>query len=102
MLIDRPVPLEDSVYDLIRDEISEPLTVSEIRKLIEKKTGKYLSVFESRDGEGYYYIYDDPSDHRTPRESREYYPTFNEAMKALIGHYATESRSVQRKKSGLQ
>ena len=92
MLIDHPVPLDDKVYDLIRNEAPEPLTVSEIRKLVENKTGKYLSVFESDGTGGYRYIYDDQSGHRAPEESRESFPTFNEAMKALICRMGCELR----------
>lgn len=81
---DRPIPLEDPVYKLIREEADTPLTLSGIRHLVEKKYGTYLSVYEDSDGSGYYYIYHDKRHKYSSKESEERFPTYNEAMKALI------------------
>lgn len=77
--LDKVIPLDDEVYDFMRDEVLEPMTMSAIRKKYEQKHNVYLCVhYES--GKGYYYA------ERTPkgRYKYHYYPTFNEAMRALI------------------
>ena len=77
--LDKMVPLDDEVYDFMRDEAIEPMTMSAIRKKYEQKNNVYLCVhYES--GKGYYYA------ERTPkgRYKNHYYLTFNEAMRALI------------------
>lgn len=51
--LDETIPLEDEVYDLIREEVKEPVTLSEIRHRIEKKYETYLSVFEEDGYLGY-------------------------------------------------
>ena len=81
--LDGKIPLEDAVYDLIREEVKEPVTLSEIRHRIEKKYGAYLSVFEEDGYTGYYYVLSRDKQH-SPAKSKRYYPTFNEAMRALI------------------
>ena len=77
------IPLEDAVYNLIREEVKEPVTLSEIRHRIEKKYETYLSVFEEDGYTGYYYVHSRDKLH-SPEKSKNYYPTFNEAMRALI------------------
>ena len=77
--LDKVVPLDDEVYDFMRDEVMEPMTMSTIRKKYEQKHNVYLCVhYES--GKGYYYA------ERTPKGRYKYHytPTFNEAMRALI------------------
>ena len=76
--------LEDDVYDLIRDEVSEPMTMSEIRHRIEKKYETYLSVFEEDGFLVYYYVHQARNRKAASRKSEKYYPTYNEAMRALI------------------
>ena len=81
--LDGKIPLEDAVYDLIREEAKEPMTLSEIRHWIEKKYETYLSVFEEDGYTGYYYVHSRDKQH-SPAKSEKYYPTFNKAMRALI------------------
>ena len=81
--LDDKIPLEDAVYDLIREEVKKPMTLSEIRHRIEKKYETYLSVFEEDGYTGYYYVHSKDKQH-SPAKSKRYYPTFNEAMRALI------------------
>lgn len=81
--MDSKIPLEDEVYDLIREEVKEPVTMSEIRHRIEKKYETYLSIFEEDGYTGYYYVHSKDKQH-SPAKSKDYYPTFNEAMRALI------------------
>ena len=82
--LDSTIPPADPVYDLIRDEADTPMTLSEIRHRIEKKYNTYLSVFEEDRDSGYYYIPPERKGRRSACKSKDHYPTFNEAMKALI------------------
>lgn len=82
--LDGTISLEDEVYDLIREEVKEPMTMSEIRHRIEKKYETYLSVFEEDGFLGYYYVYKARNRKAASRKSEKYYATFNEAMRALI------------------
>ena len=82
--LDKPIPLIDAVYDLIRDEVDAPMTLSEIRHHIEEKYDIYLSVYK-RDGyNGYYYIAPLRNEKLFVTKCDTFFPTFNEAMKALI------------------
>jgi hypothetical protein len=76
--------LEDTVYDLIREDVTEPLTLSEIRHRIEKKYDTYLSVAEKDGYRGYYYMRPMRNERLTVAECKKYYRTFNDAMRALI------------------
>lgn len=82
--LDSTIPLDDPVYDLIREEVDAPMTLSEIRHRIEKKYDTYLSVFEEDRDSGYYYIPPERKGRRSAYKSKDYYHSFNEAMKALI------------------
>ncbi len=77
--LDKLIPLEDEVYDFMRDEAIEPLTMSAIRKKYEQKYNVYLCVhYESN--KGFFYAERNKNGHY----KFHYYPTFNEAMRALI------------------
>lgn len=82
--LDKPIPLYDAVYDLIRDEVETPMTLSEIRHRIEKKYGTYLSVYEQDGYKGYYYMAPLRNEKLFVTKCDTFFPTFNEAMKALI------------------
>ena len=82
--LDHSFPLEDPVYDLIREEADAPMTLSEIRHRIEKKFDTSLSLYEEDRDSGYYYISYESDNRLSSHKSEQYYPTFNEAMKALI------------------
>lgn len=91
--LDHKIPLDDTVYDLIRGEANFPMTLSEIRHRIEKKYETYLSVNYEDGYKGYYYImpmrwrdHSKKNESLSAKENKKYYPTFNEAMKALIIH----------------
>ena len=69
------------------------MTLSEIRHRIEKKYETYLSVNYEDGYKGYYYImpmrwrdHSKKNESLSAKENKKYYPTFNEAMKALIIH----------------
>lgn len=82
--LDAPIPLYDAIYDLIRDEADAPMTLSEIRRRIENKYDTYLSVYRDDGDKGYYYIKPSKANKYSDKKSNKHYPTFNEAMKALI------------------
>lgn len=96
--MDSKIPLEDAVYDLICEEVKEPVTLSEIRHRIEKKYETYLSVFEEDGYTGYYYVYQSKSRKAASRKSEKYYATFNEAMRALILEMEKDNLSKRRPK----
>ena len=96
--LDNIIPLDDPVYDLIRDAADVPMTLSEIRHQIEQKYSTYLSVIEEDRYSGYYYIPPERRGRRSAYQSKDYYPTFNEAMRALI----LEMRSLKMKKKTNQ
>lgn len=77
--LDKLIPLEDEVYDFMRDEAVDPMTMSDIRRKYEQKHNTYLCVhYES--GKGYYY-----AERNTKGNYKyHYYQTFNEAMRGLI------------------
>jgi hypothetical protein len=82
--LDKPIPLDDSVYDLIREEASEPVTISEIRRCIEKKYNVYLSVAQGDGYRGYYYMAPMRNERLSANKCDGFFPTFNEAMRTLI------------------
>lgn len=84
--LDNPIPLYDAVYDLIRDEVEAPMTLSEIRHRIEKKYDIYLSVYEKDGFKGYYYMAPLRSEKLFVTKCDTFFPTFNGAMKALISN----------------
>lgn len=93
MIPDHPVPLSDPVYGILREggpdcsEISDPLTISQIRHKVESKLNTYLGVYYDEDDYGYFYYYKERSKSLKDIKSDQLYPTFNQAMKALILRY---------------
>ena len=88
LVLDEVVPLDNSIYELVRDEVEVPVTVSDVRRIIEKKFKTYLSVVRDNGGKGYYYLSPRRNGEFIPEEKgKKYYATFNEAMKALIIKY---------------
>lgn len=78
--LDKLIPLEDEVYDFMREEATEPLTMSDIRKKYEETHNVYLSVHYESSKRGYFYSKRSAKGHY----KHHYFPTFNEAMRALI------------------
>lgn len=76
---DKPVPLDDQVYDFMRDEAVSPLTMSEIRRKYEDKYKTYLCVYYES-SKGYFYS----ERNAKGRYVKHYYPTFNKAVRGLI------------------
>jgi hypothetical protein len=69
---------------MIRDEVNEPITLSEIRKRIEKKYNCYLGIAQKSGSLGYYHVGVLRNRQLSGGIEGIYYPTFNEALKALI------------------
>ena len=82
--LDSTIPLDDAVYDLIREYADKPMTLSEIRKCIEKKYDTYLAVSKENGRDGYYYMEALRSERLSTRKNNAHYPSFNDAMRALI------------------
>lgn len=77
--LDRLIPLDDPVYDFMRDDVAEPMNMSDIRRRYEQQYKTYLSVhYES--GRGYFYW----AKNTNERSIKHYFPTFNEAIRELI------------------
>lgn len=77
--LDKLIPLDDRVYDFMREEVVEPLTMSDIRHKYEQKYKTNLCVhYES--SKGYFFL----EKNANRRYVKYYYPTFNEAMRELI------------------
>lgn len=102
IIIDKVIPIGNAIYDLIRSDVSEPLTVSGIRQLIEKKYKIYLFVGRKDAYKGYYYRL--PYDYRPKdyvEDEQRYYASFNEAMTALILEFNDLCRHRTKNKSIL-
>ena len=82
--LDKRIPLDDAIYDLIREEAGEPVTISEIRRCVEKKYDVYFPVAQRGGYEGYYYMAPMRNERLSADKCDGFFPTFNEAMKALI------------------
>lgn len=77
--LDKLIPLDDKVYDFMREEVVKPFTMSDIRHIYEGKYKKYLSVhYESSNG--YFYTERDANGDYI----KHYFPSFNEATRELI------------------
>ena len=82
--LDGNIPLDDAVYDMVRDEVAVPVTLSEIRARIEAKYDTYLAVERVTGNRGYRYINALRNRSLSVSEKSQVYPTFNEALRALI------------------
>ena len=82
--LDGNIPLDDAVYDMVRDEVTAPTTLSEIRARIEKKYDTFLAVERVTGNQGYRYINALRNRTLSVSEKSQVYPTFNEALRALI------------------
>lgn len=67
-----------------RWEENIPYVASLLTYRIEKKYDTYLSVFQEDGFKGYYYMAPMRNKRLSVKKSEQYYPTFNEAMRALI------------------
>lgn len=87
--LDEPVPLEDSVYDPIRDEVSEPMTVCKILERLEEKYGIGVGLSDHDDHQ-YCYLYGwKKGDEKIQIKDKEFQPA-NEVMLAVLRMFAEE------------
>lgn len=82
--LDHTIPLDNPLYDAIREEVSEPQTISTIRHLIEKKYSLYLQIAQDDETKQYYPMPLRFEEKYIKHHKKHFFPTFNEAMAAQI------------------
>ena len=87
--LDEPVPLEDSVYDLIRDEASEPMTVCKILERLEEKYGIGVGIGHYSDHQHIYLYGWKKGDEKIQIKDTEFLSA-NEAMLAVLRVFIKE------------
>ena len=87
--LDRPVPLEDSVYDPIRDEVSEPMTVCAILAHLYEKYGVGVGITNYDDHQHIYLYGWKTSDDKIQINDKEFMSA-NEAMLKILRMFAEE------------
>lgn len=97
--LDTVVPLEDSIYDLIRDEVKEPLTLCGILERLEDKYDIVLGVSNYSDHQHCYVFEHSPDEIRIEENEKEF-ETVNDAMYYLLGRYVEEKKHVKQNKYG--
>lgn len=86
--LDKPVPLEDSVYNPIREEVSEPMTVCKILERLEEKYGIGIGI-SNYDDYQHCYLYGRKSGRDIEIEDKTFLSA-NEAMLAILRMFAKE------------
>lgn len=87
--LDELVPLEDEAYDPIRDEVAEPLTVSEILERLYEKYGIGVGIGKYRDHQHIYLYGWKKGDEKIQIKDKDFMPA-NEAMLAVLRVFARE------------
>ena len=87
--LDELVPLEDEVYDPIREEVAEPLTVSEILERLYEKYGIGVGIGNYRDHQ-HIYLYGWKKGYEKIQIKDETFMPANEAMLAVLRMFAGE------------
>ena len=96
--LDETVPLEDEVYDPIREEVAEPLTVSEILERLYEKYGIGVGIGKYCDHQ-HIYLYGWKKGDEKIQIKDETFMSANEAMLAVLrvfGREIKESEKVER------
>lgn len=91
--LDEPVPLEDTVYNPIRDEVSEPMTVCMILERLEEKYGIGVGLSEYR-GYQHCYLYGRKSGRDIEINDSGFLPA-NEAMLLILRMFAKEMKELK-------
>ena len=86
--LDETVPLNDSVYNPIREEVSEPMTVCKILERLEEKYGIGVGLSDYSDHQ-FCYLYGRKSGRDIEIKDTEFLPA-NEAMLAILRLFAKE------------
>ena len=89
--LDKLIPIDDSVYDLIRDVISEPLTLCGILSRLIKKYDFALGIMDYSSHQ-HCYLYEHGPDKIRIEESERIFDTVNEAMYYMIGRFVEEKK----------
>ena len=92
--LDEPVPLEDEVYDPIRDEVAEPLTVSEILERLYEKYGIGVGIGKYRDYQ-HIYLYGWKKGDEKIQIKDKTFMSANEAMLAVLRVFAGEYNKLE-------
>lgn len=97
VVLDEVVPLEDEVYDPIRDEVSEPLTVCGILGRLYEKYGIGVGIGKYRDHQHIYLYGWKKGDEKIQIKDKTFMPT-NEALLAVLRMFAKEINNQEGKK----
>lgn len=89
--IERVIPLESPLYDSIRNQVREPLTVSRVRNMIQERYDVCFTVAQD-EMTGRYYPMSLYYKDRHIDVPRDFYVTYNEAMAAMILLFNNEIR----------
>ena len=87
LALDEPVPLEDSVYDPIRGEVSGPMTVCEILETLEEKYGIGVGIGNYDDHQHIYLYGWEKGDEKIQIKDESFMPA-GEAMLAVLRMFA--------------
>lgn len=91
---DTLVSLDNPVYDLIRDEVSEPLTLCGILSVLERKYDVVLCISNYSDHQHCYLFEHGPGQLRI-EENKKQFDTVNEAMYYIISRFVEEKKKKQ-------
>lgn len=87
--LDKPVPLEDSVYDPIRDEVSEPMTVCAILARLYEKYGIGVGI-TNYDDHQHCYLYGRKNGQDKIQINAKEFKSANEAMLTILRMFAKD------------
>jgi hypothetical protein len=99
IVLDVTVPLDDSVYDLVRESVSKPLTACEILWELEKKYNVIVGIINHENWHECYLYEHGGDDLRINLKDREF-SSANEAMLCVMREFVNAKKS-QKPDSGL-
>ena len=94
LVLDEPVPLEDSVYDPIRDEVFEPMTVCAILARLYEKYGIGVGI-TNYDDHQHCYLYGWKNGQDKIQINDKEFMSANEAMLAILKMFAEEIKEKE-------
>lgn len=89
LALDEAVPMEDTAYDPIRDEVSEPMTVCGILSRLEEKFGIGIGISDYDDHQ-HVYLYGWKDGGEKIEFKDRCFPSANEAMLSVMRRFAEE------------
>ncbi len=96
VMLDKLIPLDDSVYDLIRDEVTEPLTLCGILSVLEHKYDVVLGISYYSDHQ-HCYLFEHGLDKIRIEENKKHFDTVNTVMHYVIGRFVEEKKRLKAK-----